>query len=126
MTAEPVAPSMTALQRDCPARFLLDQLADKWTVLVVCVLDDGPSRFNELRRRVDGVSQKVLTSTLRTLERNGMVERSVATRGPVAVTYELTPLGASLHAPMLALYGWTTQHLDSVTKAQEWFDETAR
>lgn len=122
MTAERTPTTMSALQRDCPARFLLDQIADKWTVLVVCVLDEGPTRFNELRRRVDGVSQKVLTSTLRALERNGMVERLVATSGPVAVTYRLTPLGTTLYEPMLALYGWTTRHIESVVDAQNRFD----
>ncbi|GGF14361.1 winged helix-turn-helix transcriptional regulator [Williamsia phyllosphaerae] len=115
--------SMSALQRDCPARLLLDQIADKWTVLVICVLDEGPSRFNELRRRVDGISQKVLTSTLRGLERNGMIERTVATSGPVAVTYQLTSLGSSLYEPMLALYGWTTQHIETVVDAQDRFDQ---
>ncbi|OZD12093.1 transcriptional regulator [Rhodococcus sp. 06-156-3C] len=113
---------MSALHRDCPARLLLDQIADKWTVLVICVLDEGPSRFNELRRRVDGISQKVLASTLRGLERNGMVERTVATTGPVSVTYRLTNLGTTLYEPMLALYGWTTKHIDAVVDAQEQFD----
>lgn len=120
MTAAPS--SMSALHRDCPARLLLDQIADKWTVLVICVLDEGPSRFNELRRRVDGISQKVLASTLRGLERNGMVERTVATTGPVSVTYRLTNLGTTLYEPMLALYGWTTKHIDAVVDAQEQFD----
>ncbi len=123
MTAEPAPTTMSALQRDCPARLLLDQIADKWTVLVICVLDEGPTRFNELRRRVDGISQKVLTSTLRALERNGMLERLVATSGPVAVTYRLTPLGTTLYEPMLALYGWTTQHMESVVDAQNRFDQ---
>ncbi|WP_345495125.1 winged helix-turn-helix transcriptional regulator [Nocardia callitridis] len=122
MTTEPPPVSMSALHRDCPARLLLDQIADKWTVLVICVLDEGPSRFNELRRRVDGVSQKVLTSTLRGLERNGMVERLVATSGPVAVTYRLTPLGTTLYEPMLALYGWTIRHIETVVDAQDRFD----
>ncbi|MCP2176337.1 winged helix-turn-helix transcriptional regulator [Williamsia maris] len=125
MTAERTPTTMSALQRDCPARLLLDQIADKWTVLVICVLDEGPTRFNELRRRVDGVSQKVLTSTLRALERNGMVERLVATSGPVAVTYRLTPLGTTLYEPMLALYGWTTRHIESVVDAQDRFDRQA-
>ncbi|GAA1459660.1 helix-turn-helix domain-containing protein [Williamsia maris] len=125
VTAERTPTTMSALQRDCPARLLLDQIADKWTVLVICVLDEGPTRFNELRRRVDGVSQKVLTSTLRALERNGMVERLVATSGPVAVTYRLTPLGTTLYEPMLALYGWTTRHIESVVDAQDRFDRQA-
>ena len=116
-------PTMSALQKDCPARFLLDQLADKWTVLVICVLDEAPTRFNELRRRVDGVSQKVLTATLRTLERNGMIQRIVATTGPLAVTYGLTLLGSSLYLPMLALYEWTTCHHAAVTQAQRAFDQ---
>ncbi|WP_296390768.1 helix-turn-helix domain-containing protein [Williamsia sp.] len=125
VTEAPAPTSMSALQRDCPARLLLDQIADKWTVLVICVLDEGPSRFNELRRRVDGVSQKVLASTLRGLERNGMVERIVATSGPVSVTYRLTPFGTTLYEPMLALYGWTTRHIETVVDAQDRFDRRA-
>lgn len=114
--------ALSALHRDCPARFLLDQLADKWTILVVSVLDEQPMRFNELRRRVDGVTQRVLTQTLRRLERNGLVGRTVQVSGPLAVTYELTDLGRTLYAPMRALYDWTGEHLDRVTAAQRDFD----
>lgn len=116
---------LSALQRDCPARFLLDQLADKWTVLVIGVLDVGPTRFNELRRQVDGITQRVLAQTLRRLERNGLVHREVATSGPVSVTYELTPLGLTLYTPMRALYDWTGLHLEAVTAAQRIFDDDA-
>jgi len=122
VAAERAPKSMSALQRDCPARFLLDQMADKWTVLVICVLDEGPCRFNELRRRVDGVSQKVLTTTLRTLEQNGLVHRSVATSGPLAVTYRLTPLGRTLQEPMFALYDWTTRNIDAVRESRRVFE----
>lgn len=117
---------MSALYRDCPARFLLDQLADKWTVLVISVLDEGPARFNSLRRRVDGITQKVLTQTLRRLERNGIVRRHIAADGPLAVSYDLTDLGRSLYEPMRALYDWTSRHLDSVAAAQCEFDKRHR
>ena len=80
----------------CPTRELLEQLADKWSVLLLLALSDGPVRFNALKRKVEGITQKMLGQTLRRLERNGLVERRVFATVPVTVEYEVTPLGRSL------------------------------
>ncbi len=106
----------------CASRFLLDQVADKWSVLVVASLWDGPLRFNALRRRIEGITQKALTDTLRRLERNGMVARRVIPASPVAVEYSLTPVGQSLRAPFAALHDWTVAHGPAVMRARAEFD----
>ena len=107
---------------DCPSRPILDQIADKWSMLAMAVLD-RPTRFNELKRRLEGVTQRVLTQTLRRLERNGMVERTVLPTSPVGVEYSLTPLGRSLREPFMHLYGWTVHHSDEITRSQREYDE---
>jgi DNA-binding HxlR family transcriptional regulator len=107
---------------DGPSRLLLDQLADKWTILVLVALCDGPKRFNAIKRRVEGVSQKALTQCLRRLERNGLVERTVLPSGPLGVEYAVTPLGRTLEGPFEALRVWTTAHLPAVLEAQARFD----
>ena len=81
---------------NCPTRLLLDRIADKWTVLLLTTLAGGPMRFNALKRRIEGVSQKMLSQTLRQLERDGLVDRTVEARVPVSVTYAITPLGSTL------------------------------
>jgi DNA-binding HxlR family transcriptional regulator len=103
-------------------RLLLDQLADKWTILVMATLCDGPRRFNAIKRRVEGVSQKTLTQCLRKLERNGLVERTVLPSAPLGVEYAVTPLGRTLRGPFEALDAWTTTYLPKVLEAQEQFD----
>ncbi|SKA23510.1 winged helix-turn-helix transcriptional regulator [Consotaella salsifontis] len=107
---------------DCPSRVLIDQIADKWTMMVLTVLDDGPLRFNEIKRRLEGVSQKALTQCLRRLERNGLLSRRVIPVSPVAVEYEITPLGRGLQAPFKALYGWTMANLAEVEEARRAYD----
>lgn len=107
---------------DCPSRQLLDQIADKWSMMVLTVLQPGPQRFNAIKRQLEGVTQKALTQCLRRLERNGIIERRVLPLSPVAVEYSLTDMGQSLHAPFKALYGWTLQHLDEVEAARARFD----
>lgn len=102
----------------CPTRELLDRLASKWAVLVIDALHDGTMRFSELRRRLDGVSQKMLTETLRSLERDGFVTRKVYASVPPKVEYTLTPLGASLHEPVSALRHWSERHINEVERAQ--------
>ncbi|MGH3168616.1 MAG: winged helix-turn-helix transcriptional regulator [Trebonia sp.] len=87
---------------DCPTRQILDRIGDRWTVLIVGVLWDGPARFSELRRRVEGVSQKMLTQTLRGLERDGLVRRTVYPEVPVRVEYALTEAGRTLREPLRA------------------------
>lgn len=106
----------------CPCRALLDQIADKWSVLVLAALHEEPLRFNSIRRRLEGVTQKVLTQTLRRLERNGIVERRVLQESPVGVEYRLTPLGRTLDGLFRALNNWTVAHLLEVERARALFD----
>jgi DNA-binding HxlR family transcriptional regulator len=108
---------------DCPSRLLFDQIADKWSMMVLTVLDRGPLRFNEIRRRLEGVTQKALTQCLRRLERNGLLARHVVATSPVAVEYEITALGRTLQKPFKALYGWTVDYLDDVQAARQAYDQ---
>ena len=107
---------------DCPSRLLFDQIADKWSMMVLTVLDDAPVRFNAIRRRLEGVTQKALTQCLRRLERNGLLTRHVLPGSPVAVEYALTPLGRTLLEPFRALYAWTHAKLPEVEAARAAFD----
>lgn len=107
---------------DCPSRALFDQIADKWSMMVLAVLDDGPQRFNSIRRRLEGVTQKALTQCLRRLERNGLVSREVISLSPVAVQYRVTPLGGTLQQPLRALHQWTIAKLPEVDAARQTFD----
>jgi DNA-binding HxlR family transcriptional regulator len=102
----------------CPSREVFDMIADKWAGLVLNALAEGPQRHGELRRRIAGVSQKMLTQTLRELERDGIVSRSVTASVPVRVDYELTPLGRSL-APLLTdLKRWAESHIAEIRTAR--------
>jgi DNA-binding HxlR family transcriptional regulator len=101
---------------------VLTQIADKWTALVLKVLVERTTRFNELRRRVEGVSQKVLTQTLRALERRGMITREIFAEVPPRVEYSLTPLGRSLVKVLGAVTEWANAHTGQVLAAQERFD----
>ncbi len=110
------------LDQNCESRQALELISDKWTTLIVYALIDGPRRHGELRRTVDGISQKMLTQTLRTLERDGLVTREVTPSVPVRVDYELTELGRSL-LPVLALMkAWAEEHMSRVLEAQEHYD----
>jgi DNA-binding HxlR family transcriptional regulator len=106
---------------NCPSRLLLDEIADKWTVLILAALKREPMRFNAIKRSLEGISQKVLTQTLRRLERNGIVARRV-TQAPLSVEYSITPLGHSLDEPFRALYVWTLDNLTDVERARKTFD----
>jgi DNA-binding HxlR family transcriptional regulator len=106
----------------CPSRVILDQIADKWSMLVLAVLVPAPRRFNAIKRRLEGITQRVLTQTLRKLERNGMVRRRVLDGSPPGVEYSLTPLGRSLQKPFAALYAWTLAHIDTIQKRQDAYD----
>jgi DNA-binding HxlR family transcriptional regulator len=108
---------------DCSSRFLLDQIADKWSVLILAALCQKPLRFNELKRYLDGITQKALTQALRRLERNGILDRRVIPSSQIAVEYSITPLGRTLEGPFRALYVWTISHVDAVLQAQRAFDE---
>ncbi|MET9265446.1 helix-turn-helix domain-containing protein [Amycolatopsis sp. NPDC004079] len=112
--------------RGCPSRDLLDRIGDKWSILVLGELGkQGPCRFTQLRNRLAGVSEKMLTQTLRALERDGIVRRTVYPTVPVRVEYALTPLGESLRAPLKALTEWSVLHLSEVLDAREEYDNRA-
>lgn len=101
---------------------LLSRIGDKWTVLVVETLGDGPKRFNELRREIPSVSQRMLTLTLRNLERDGLVSRTVTPSIPPRVDYELTGLGRSLQGPVHALAEWALANVGEIHQAQSRYD----
>jgi DNA-binding HxlR family transcriptional regulator len=101
---------------------LLARIGDKWTVLVVQTLGDGPRRFNQLRREIPSVSQRMLTLTLRNLERDGLVSRTVTPSIPPRVDYELTALGHSLQKPICALASWALGNVEAIEQAQRRYD----
>ncbi|GAB2507642.1 winged helix-turn-helix transcriptional regulator [Paramicrobacterium agarici] len=107
---------------DCPTRHILDRIGDRWTVLIIGILGRGDARFSELRRHVGGISQKMLTQTLRGLERDGLVRRTVFPEVPVRVEYALTDSGRSLLEPLYALQDWSIRHLGDVSASQEAYD----
>lgn len=111
---------------DCRAvGSVLSRVGDKWSILVVMTLTDGPRRFNELKRIIAGVSQRMLTFTLRGLERDGLVSRTVYPTVPPRVEYELTELGRSLQEPVQALGAWAFSNLSAIEAARHHFDEKA-
>jgi DNA-binding HxlR family transcriptional regulator len=107
---------------ECPSRQLLDRMSDKWVTLVLCALQDKPQRYSQLARAIAGVSQKMLTQTLRSLERDGMLTRSVTATVPVTVTYELTALGRSLLVVFAQLKDWAESHMGAVLEARASYD----
>jgi len=128
-------PTMTAAQRReadkaefdvflaaCPSRRLLDRISDKWVALVLVALEDGPRRYSQIARTIAGVSQKMLTQTLRSLERDGLLTRTVTATVPVTVTYELTDLGRSLQEVMWSLKLWAESHMGTVLEARDSYD----
>jgi len=106
----------------CPSRKALDRIGDRWTVLIVGALADGAQRYTELARRIEGVSQKMLTQTLRGLERDGLVTRTVHATVPPRVDYALTPLGRTLLAAIEALEQWARDHMPDIQAAQASYD----
>ncbi|HEX2315054.1 MAG TPA: helix-turn-helix domain-containing protein [Thermomonospora sp.] len=109
-------------REDCEVRQILDRVADKWSLLVIALLDRRSLRFTELRRRIDGISQRMLTRTLRHLERDGLVSRTVHPTVPPRVDYALTPLGTTLHATIRALVTWTEDHQNEIAAARAAYD----
>jgi len=101
---------------------VLQRIGDKWSILIVMILGDGPRRFNELKRQIDGISQRMLTLSLRGLERDGLVSRTVTPSIPPRVDYALTDLGQSLRAPMQAIGRWADTHYETIQEARETFD----
>ncbi|MEU6143345.1 helix-turn-helix domain-containing protein [Streptomyces sp. NPDC047081] len=110
--------------RDCPTRAVLELIASKWTMLVLVALEDGhPMRFAELRRRLDGVTSKVLTQTLRTLEREGLLTRQVYPTVPPCVEYRLTDLGREVGGLLQSITDWSQANISAIQAARKDFDE---
>nr|WP_308129424.1 helix-turn-helix domain-containing protein [Actinoplanes polyasparticus] len=112
----------SAYAKNCPSRQILDRIGDTWSVLVVMMLADGPQRYTALSRRIEGVSPKMLTQTLRGLERDGLIGRTVHAEVPPRVDYELTTLGRSLLSLVGALENWAETHIEDVQAAREAYD----
>ncbi len=106
----------------CPTRQVLDRIGDKWAVLILIMLDRETLRFNELRRRIESISQKMLSQTLKSLERDGLVRREVFATVPVTVEYSLTDLGRTLALTVQALSLWAERHIGAVQEAQQRYD----
>lgn len=109
----------------CPSRQLLDRISDKWVTLILAALAGGPLRYSDLGRVIAGISQKMLTQTLRALERDGLVARSVTLQVPVRVDYELTPLGAGLQVAVSAVKVWAEVHMAEIEAARSAYDAAA-
>jgi DNA-binding HxlR family transcriptional regulator len=119
-------PPWNVFDSNCPTRQVLDCIADKWTVLIIRRLADGTLRFAQLRRSVDGISQKVLTNTLRTLERDGIVTRRIYASVPPKVEYSLTSLGHSLCSLVEGICSWAEANIEQVLAAREVYAHTPR
>ena len=117
-------PVWNVYEAACPTRLVLNRIADKWTVLVVSSLQQGTKRFSTLQREIGGVSQKMLTQTLRGLERDGLVTRTIYPTVPPKVEYTLTPLGLTLVGLVDAIRVWSETHIEAVINAQTIYDST--
>lgn len=115
-------PGWDCYMSSCPSRQVLNRLADKWALLILGALSCGPVRFNELRRQIDGVSQKMLSQTLKNLERDGLIGRRAFATVPVTVEYAMTDLGATLAETIETLRRWTTAHMDEIVRSQAAYD----
>ncbi len=111
-------PPANPYSADCPTRMALDRIADKWTVLLLGLLTQQPMRFNQLRRSVGGLSQKMASQTLKTLERDGLVTRTATATVPVTVEYAITPLGRSLAGALAPLIAWASDHVGDILTAR--------
>ncbi|RKS79230.1 HxlR family transcriptional regulator [Actinomadura pelletieri DSM 43383] len=109
-------------RNDCEVRQILDRIADKWSLLVISLLDKQSLRFTELRRLIDGISQRMLARTLRHLERDGLVSRTVHPTVPPRVDYALTPMGSTLHETIRSLVTWTEEHQNAIAAARAAYD----
>ncbi len=103
-------------------RPILEQVSNKWSILVLTFICEKPQRFNAIKRRLDGITQKALTETLRRMERHGLLARRVIPVSPVAVEYSITPLGRTLQGPFTELYEWAVSHRLAIEQAKEAFD----
>jgi DNA-binding HxlR family transcriptional regulator len=109
---------------NCPTRLVLDHIADKWASLILWRISDGPVRFNELRRKVEGISTKVLSQALKQLERDGLILRRAFATVPVTVEYSITPLGNTLAEKLATVTQWAEQNIEAVLAAQAQYDES--
>jgi DNA-binding HxlR family transcriptional regulator len=119
--AKPV-PAYNVYSQDCPTRTVLDIVADKWTSLLIVALVPGTKRFQQLKREIGGITQKMLTQTLRSLERNGLVERRAYATVPPRVEYTLTRLGHTLSDTLEALQDWSVAHVEEIQRARKLMD----
>ena len=111
-----------AYSADCPTRQILDRVGDKWAVLILLLLRKQPVRFNQLRRSIEGISQKMLSQVLKSLERDGLIRRRAIATVPVTVEYSITPLGVTLAAAVDPLRDWAENHLKEVLASQRRYD----
>jgi DNA-binding HxlR family transcriptional regulator len=124
MAEEGTLPSGTHTDvRRCELRDILDRVGDKWSVLVMALLSDGSRRYSELQRAIEGISQRMLTLTLRSLERDGLVERTVTPTSPPRVDYRLTTVGQTLSGQVNALISWAEEHRGYVNSSRQEYDE---
>jgi DNA-binding HxlR family transcriptional regulator len=113
-------------REDCEVRQILDRIADKWSLLVIALLDKRTLRFTQLRKSIKGVSQRMLTTTLRHLERDGIIQRTVYPVVPPRVDYALTPLGVTLHETIQSLVAWTERYQNDIAAARARYDARER
>jgi DNA-binding HxlR family transcriptional regulator len=126
----PIAPlsQMMAEYSDpsqCPVRNVLDQLGDKWSVLIISALAHRPYRFGELKREISDISQRMLTQTLRDLQADGLIERTVFPTTPPSVEYKLSPMGRSFLVPLSAMVDWAFEHFPAIREARQEFAKAA-
>jgi DNA-binding HxlR family transcriptional regulator len=122
MTPEEIEAVLVRINSTRP---VLEQIANKWSILILAAICTQPSRFNAIKRRLDPITHKALTEALRRLERNGLVNRRVIASSPVAVEYSITPLGLTLQDPFVALIGWAGAHGERIGAAQQAYDARA-
>ncbi len=115
-------PKWTPYVSRCPTRFVLDRVADKWTVLILGLLARQKMRFNALLRQIEGLSQKVLSQTLKSMERDGLVTRTAYSTVPVTVEYAITPLGTTLARSLVDVIAWAEENIHAVLSAQKAYD----
>nr|WP_250033989.1 helix-turn-helix domain-containing protein [Actinoplanes maris] len=124
-TEDPYDARQWDTREDCEVRQILDRIADKWSLLVIALLERRTMRFTELRREVDGISQRMLARTLRHLERDGLVSRTVHPTVPPRVDYALTEMGSTLHLTIQTLVTWTEEHQSRIATARDTYDRRA-
>jgi DNA-binding HxlR family transcriptional regulator len=121
-----IDPDICSRSNCAPIREILDRVGDKWSLYIIATLNDGPLRFSEIKRRVNGISQRMLTLTLRSLERDGLLTRTVNSTASLRVDYELTALGSSLLQPIGELLTWALGSRRRIEKSRATFDKAAR